>query len=230
MIEVVSSYFEEKVNLIENKVTILEIHDKLLLRKIIKNINLEILTKISVSKINFYEVNKKINLEKNCLIISDYFNIDFNNSTILKNLYLRIENDIIKEGKYNKINELYNEMYNSYKDILHDYDFPFEFKNNLKVTEYLKFISLKFSKEDLCDPLESIYYLFEMINKLQLCEILIFTNFKMYFTNDELREIYKMSIYKGIKLFIIEGEDDRFIKEYEQKVIIDENYDDFFIN
>ena len=69
-----------------------------------------------------------------------------------------------------------------------------------------------------------------MISRFNLCKILILVNVKCYFVSDELEEIYKMILHLKVKVLFIEFYKDNDHKKYENKVIVDEDFDEIYIN
>ncbi|MGL5122611.1 MAG: type II-A CRISPR-associated protein Csn2 [Fusobacteriaceae bacterium] len=67
----------------------------------------------------------------------------------------------------------------------------------------------------------------EIVSELQLNKFIIFCNLKSYLLEDELKEIYKFSLYKKIPLILFESSFDKNYFEYEKKLTIDNDYDEF---
>lgn len=59
--------------------------------------------------------------------------------------------------------------------------------------------------------------------------IIFFVNLKTYLTKEELIEIYKYAIYNKIKIILIDSKSYGVTIEYERKLIIDENLDEFML-
>ena len=139
-------------------------------------------------------------------IISE--NIKKNQDYVIENIALNLRNYIISE-----INEL-----------------PFEFtmKSELDIPEILKIYNLKIDGEMYHSILEKIELLIDLLATLKISNILIIPNLKSFLEDVELVELYKYSLYNNINLLIIERNSyDKL--EYESNMIIDENFDDFFI-
>ena len=50
---------------------------------------------------------------------------------------------------------------------------------------------------------------------------------KLFLTDEEVVEVYKYSLYNNVNLLIIERNDRKKLK-YEKKLVIDENFYDYF--
>ena len=60
-------------------------------------------------------------------------------------------------------------------------------------------------------------------------ELLVFINLKQYLTNEELKEFYKYSLYNNVKIILIDSQSYGTANEYEKKLIIDNNLDEFLL-
>ena len=73
---------------------------------------------------------------------------------------------------------------------------------------------------------EKVELLIDILANLKIAKVLIIPNLKSYFSEKELLELYKYSLYNEISLISIERRKYRKLK-YEQILYIDNEYDDF---
>ena len=77
--------------------------------------------------------------------------------------------------------------------------------------------------------LENILLVIDIERILKLNSILFFINLKQYLSKDELKELYKYAIYNNIKICLIDSQSYGVNIEYEKKLIIDSDLEEFVI-
>lgn len=170
---------------------------------------------------------EELKLEKNAYMILDVFNIDYNSKKILSKIYDIISENIKKNQDY-VIENIALNLRNYIISEINELPFEFTMKSELDIPEILKIYNLKIDGEMYHSILEKIELLIDLLATLKISNILIIPNLKSFLEDVELVELYKYSLYNNINLLIIERNSyDKL--EYESNMIIDENFDDFFI-
>lgn len=170
---------------------------------------------------------EELKLEKNAYMILDVFNIDYNSKKILSKIYDIISENIKKNQNY-VIENIALNLRNYIISEINELPFEFTMKSELDIPEILKIYNLKIDGEMYHSILEKIELLIDLLATLKISNILIIPNLKSFLGDVELVELYKYSLYNNINLLIIERNSyDKL--EYESNMIIDENFDDFFI-
>lgn len=107
-------------------------------------------------------------------------------------------------------------------------ELPFEFNMNseIDIGDLLKIFNIKIDTSCYTTIIEKVEFIISIISTLKIAEILVIPNFKTYLTEEEVLEIYKYSIYNNVKLLILENKSNEKMLKYEQKNIIDENFDE----
>lgn len=163
----------------------------------------------------------------NCFMIFDLFNIDYNSKKILNKLY-----DIIANRVENRQDlEMQNLMLKLRNKVIEEVnELPFEFtmKDELEIADMLKLYSLKIDSNNYENVLERVEFLIDLIATLQVADLIIIPNLKIYLSDEELVELYKYSLYNNVRLLLIERENKKKLK-YEKEMIIDENYYDMIV-
>lgn len=230
MIELCTELLDESIKFMPNKVNILEINNKDLFNKIVYALNKNINTTEYVGEMYLYEGNDDIGISKNCMIVHDFYNIFSNQSKILKGFYEEID----KEYKFNyeeeEIFNLQKNLIQSVRGILTEYDYELVLKEIIEIKDLLKALDVRFDLNYYDKPLENIFLLIDLISNFKICKVAVFVNAKCFFTEEELEEIYKMIIYKRINVLFVEYYKGESNKYYENKVLIDEDFDEFYIN
>lgn len=229
MIELVSELLEENIKFIEGRVNILEVNNKELYNRIIYRLNKKINIDEDYEDIYLYEDNKEISVGKNCMLIYDLFNVFNNQTKIFKSLF----DDIVKEYKFNydeiEILSLQKELIDSIKEIILEYDYELNYKEVIDIKDLLKVLDVRFDNNHYDNPFENILLLIDLITNFKICKVLILINSKCLFSKDELEEIYKMILYKRINVLFVEVYKGDVDKKYENKVLIDEDFDEFYL-
>lgn len=168
---------------------------------------------------------EELKINKECYLLLDLFNIDYNSKKVLTKIYDYIE-DNVKNNQDYEIERLVLKIRNYLIQEINELPFEFTMKSELEITEILKLFSLKIDDENYQTILEKVEILIDILSTLEITKILIIPNLKLYLNDDELVELYKYSLYNNIKLILIEREDNHKLK-YERVFTIDENFYDY---
>ena len=76
---------------------------------------------------------------------------------------------------------------------------------------------------------EKLIFLIDLINEFKLTEVLILVNLKTFLSKNQIEEIYKHSLYREVNILLIENTEFSEKLEYEKKLVIDNDFDDFSI-
>lgn len=229
MIELGTELLDENIKFVEGKVNVLEINNKDLYNKLVYRLNRKINMDEDFDDIYLYEDEKEIAISKHCNLVYDLFNIFSNQTKILKSFY----EDIVKE--YNYTNEeqdritLQKPLIKSIKKILVEYDYELSVKEIIDIKDLLKVLDVKFDYNHYDNPFENILLLIDLISNFKISKVLILINAKCFFSEKELEEIYKMITYKKVNVLLVEFYKAQLNKECENKVLIDEDFDEFYI-
>ena len=165
---------------------------------------------------------EELKINKECYLLLDLFNIDYNSKKVLTKIYDYIE-DNVKNNQDYEVERLVLKIRNYLIQEINELPFEFTMKSELEITEILKLFSLKIDDENYQTILEKVEILIDILSTLEISKILIIPNLKLYLNNNEL---YKYSLYNDIKLILIEREDYCKLK-YEKVITIDENFYDY---
>lgn len=207
--------FENKIIFKSEKINVLEIYDKKLFANFIGYINEQCNGEGEEdNRIVLMNDSKRQEIGKNIFLLTDLFNIDFNSKKILNKIYAVIEQNI-KNRQDDEINEI-----------------PFEFNMNsdIDVQDLLKIFNVKIDTSCYISIVEKIEFIIDIISNFKIAEILVIPNLKTYLNECELLEIYKYSIYNNVNLLLVENVLENKLLKYEQKNIIDENFDEMLLS
>lgn len=219
-------YIDNSIYLENDKIMALEIENKRLLFRLIKNFtdidNGDFIDEVKV----FDENNKEINISNKILVLSDFFNFNLDTKKYLNQIN-RIIIENIKDSGDNTLLSLYKKLLHKYNNVIKETDLPVVINNEVSVESLVKLVKLKLNlSNDLLDNLLSLIDL-EKIAKTN--EFLVLVNLKLYLNEKELEELYKYAIYNNVKLMLIDSKSYGCTLNFENKLIIDNNLVEFML-
>lgn len=217
---------ESEINL-DNKINVVEILDKHLFKNIVNKLNNAINYDQDVEEIILTNEDVKINMNKNMQLIIDPFNIDFNSKDILSKLYAKLDQMNTLEMVINdEFVTVVNKLIQYVRDIVNDLTFECSMTDKIAFKDILKILSLKIDTEQYEKLEDKIMFLIDLISEFELCKIIVFVNIKQYIDNEIAEIVYKYAISKEITILLIESTKCEKI-EHENKLIIDEDFEDY---
>lgn len=173
----------------------------------------------------FFDNNEQINMDNKIFIIYNFINFDFNTKKITASI-LNIINNNMDEKDKDKINNLYNKLKDIYTHLLDNIDLNLEIQDEFKIEDISKLMKPKINTKN--NLLENILLLMDIESELNLDKLVVFVNLKSYLENEELIELYKYSLYKDIKILLVDNHN-YSTNNIEKKLQIDEDLIEFMI-
>lgn len=170
---------------------------------------------------NIDELIVKENFDIDLLV--DYFNISSNSKKYITNILKHIENNL-DDDYYEKIRKNYNKIIDIFSGIIYDLDLPLNINNDFSINKLLKLMNI--SIKDTNDLLQNILTYIEISMLIQQ-KTIIFINLKNYLSKAELTELYKYCIYNKVKVLLIDNSLHGPTLDYEKKLIIDCNLEEY---
>lgn len=219
-------YFENIVTLKEDKVTCIEIENKNYFYRLISNlysiINSEIVEDITI----YDNENKELNISNKIKIFLNFFNFDFDSKKYTNDINKYIINEMDENDKINLLKS-YNKLIETFIKILNKSDLPLQILEDITVDNIIKNLKLTINPKN--NLLDNLMLLIELEKTLKTNNLLVFVNLKQYLTNQELVELYKYAIYNKINIIMIDSQSYGGTLDYENKLIIDSNLDEFML-
>ena len=159
-------------------------------------------------------------------IYTNYFDLEINSKKNLNALSKEIINTISDLEKEDLI-KIYQKIYKSISKILKNIDLPIIIDEDVNIENIIKLS--KFMIKNTNDLLENLFNLIDLFKFLKINNILFFINLKQYLNKDELVEFYKYAIYNNIKICLIDSQSYGIKLDYENKLIIDIDLEEFVI-
>lgn len=220
------NYFENIINLNDDHVQVIEIENKKTFYRFISNLY-AMKNGDKLNEIYFYnKLNEEININEKIEVYTDFFNFDFNSKKNLSSLNKCIINYLSPDTKEAILNN-FQKLYKIISKHLFDFDLPLEISDNVNLEDVLKLMKISINNKN--DLLDNLLLLIDLENMLKVNNILFFVNLKQLLSKEEIIEFYKYAIYNNIKIVLIDSQSYGIKLEYENKLIIDENLDEFVL-
>ncbi|VWL85946.1 type II-A CRISPR-associated protein Csn2 [Oceanivirga miroungae] len=214
--------FEFEINFDDVNIVKLNIENKRVLKEIIFDFiyNLD----ESEGNIIFYESNSILKPSNYIYVFNDFFDLEISKNYLTK--YYKVLNKRVSYEHLERFNILQTSIHNYVKEIVLDENFDLEF-DEITNLELFKLVGLKLKYEE--NILLNIMENMKFINEILSIEIFVLINPEIYFSKEELDELYKFSLYSKFKIIIISSENNLTTNHYIDKIIsIDEDLCEIF--
>lgn len=217
------NYLDNDIIITNDKVNVLEVENKKFFYRIVNNFY-ELSNGNDIEEISGYVDCDEVNLKDKIKIFTNYFNFELNSKKNISDLTKYIINFIEDD---NKIVTEYRKMLRTVNKELNKIDLPLYISADQTIDYIIK--SLKIFIKQTDDLLSNLLLIIDLERLLNINSLLIFIDLKQYLEDEELKELYKYSIYNGINIILIDSINHGVTKEYESKLIIDNNLDEFVL-
>ena len=213
------SFIENTIEVSNDYVRCIEIENKSYFYRVVKLLN---------DYFNNQDVEEELMITEktNFKIVTDYFNIELNDKKT-SNLILKNIKEHLDEVTYDKLLKSYQKLNQTFQLALNNIDLPVTTEKDINIDNLIKLMNIKVIKED--NLLKNLYTLIDLITELQNYNLLILINLKQYLSKEELDEYYKYAIYNNVALLLIDNKSYGIAQNYEKKLIIDDNLEEFVI-
>lgn len=219
------NYLENILQLNDEKVLSIEVENKIYFYRLVNDLY-SLLNSQIVEEITFYNDDNKEITNSKFKVFVNYFDFEFDSKKYSNDINKYIINEMNDIDKNNLLKS-YNKLIDTFIKILNKSDLPLEILEDITIETIIK--NLKLSINSKNNLLDNLLLLIELEKTLKTNNILIFVNLKQYLTNQELIELYKYAIYNKIHILLIDSQCYGGTLEYENKLIIDSNLDEFMI-
>lgn len=220
------NYIDNEIKVDNDYINVIEIENKSYFFRTVNNLLMTTNSNM-VEELTFFDENyKELNMFNKFNIIIDYFNIDFNTKRNMTFMTKKISENIPELDKV-ELNNVYNKMIKIFKKYINNFDIDISVSEEFNINDLIKLFKLEINKKD--NLLDNLLLLIDIEKEFCLDQILIFINLKQYLNTIELVELYKYSIYNNVKILIIDSQNYGTTLDYEKKLIIDSNLDEFVL-
>lgn len=216
--------FDTELNLKSKKINIVEIHNITLFRKVIETIKGQSINEETVEKIWVYNNDYKEINSSNIELVLDFFNM-FSSIRIVNPIAKSIENNL-DESKMEAIQNINIYLNKLATDLLYDLDIDIEHKESYSLADLLSILKVKISEEQ--NIIDNLFTLIDYLSFFKPNSFLFIVNLKSYLSSEEINEFYNYVLVKQVNIILLEGRASNNMIRNEQKLVIDEDYDDYY--
>lgn len=217
-------YFDNEISL-DDKITAIEIENRNYFYRFVRDLY-SIYNLDYVDDILFFENEQEKNMNGKIKIFINFFDFQFDSKKYVGDIAKYVNENIEEKDKANLVN-LYKKIINSYKRILNSIDLPLNIEEDMTVENLTKFVKVSINANN--ELLDNLLLLIDLDKVLNTKNILFFVNLKQYLSRNELIELYKYARYNEVKIVLVDSQSYGGTIEYEKKLIIDENLDEFVL-
>lgn len=189
-----------EVELKENMTSVIVLEDITIRRSLLEELYSQIVGK--EGNWLLVENEKAYELAKHAELILEPFSLQLNNKKMKTKLYQDIK-EIANDCLGLQGLEVHSYICSYIENLLEKIDYPVKYKNEWNILEILRAYSVEM-EENHDDVGEKLYDYIKLMNQVCGSKIFIVLNLKMYLTEDQLIELYKLARYIKIQLVLIE--------------------------
>lgn len=220
------NYFDNNIKIENDYVQVIEIENKKTFYRLVSDLY-KIKNDEKLDEVFFYDDNnQELNMYNKVDLYVNFFDIDLNSKKNLNVLNKNIINSLTDNVKEEILNN-FKKLAKSFTKILSDIDLPLSLNDNITVDDIIKLLKISINKTD--ELLNNLLLIIDLEKVLKMNEILFFINLKQYLSQEELIEFYKYAIYNEIKIVLVDSQSYGIKLDYEKKLIIDVNLDEFVL-
>ena len=168
------------------------------------------------------ERSTPIEIKKYCELIFNPFSLDINNKKILGKLYDELKKNVTNTELYIRWNEVYPYLAETIDVLIEDFDYYFEYDNEVDIKDFFKLMNLRFAVDEV-DNIDKIISYMNLHNSILGTKLFVLINIKSYFSEDRLKYLYEQAFYKKYNLLLIENYDSTIKNDNEIRYIIDKD-------
>lgn len=210
----------------DESVNVIQTNNKILFQNIMEKI-------FQNTKENTLEIqlisneNETLKFQDNVFFVTDLYNLNINTKTVTSKISEYISESFMLDES-TEIEKNIHDIEEIVLDKLSDLSFEVTIKNEIEIPDIVKLFGIKINTEEYVSILNRLELLISILARFTEVKILIIANLKNILNNEQIIEFYKMSLYNGINILLIESEQHEKLK-YEKILEIDENFNDFII-
>lgn len=220
------NYIDNILPITNEQITALEIENKGCFFRTITNF-INISNGELIEDIYFFNNEKEeIKIFNKIMIVSDLFNLDI----IIKKYSNHLQKLIIENANAEIINDLtliYQKFISKLKKSFENIEFSITFNDEFSLEQLIKLLKPNIKLEN--NLINNLYLLIDLEKTFKLNKLIIFVNLKQFLNKEELIEFYKYCMYNKVKILLIENQSYQISLQNEQKLIIDNDLDEFMI-
>lgn len=216
--------FETVLNLNDNIISVIEVEDTHLFRKIIETIQYQMKNQDVEEKVYIYDDEFNEISYRKIEMIFNYIDL-FSNIKMTKEISNLLNNELDHETE-SAIQNINIELNEFATKVLYNLDIDLDYKNSFQLTDLLRILKVKIN--DNGSILDNLFSLIDFYSLMAPNKFLFFVNLKIYLDTDEIIEFYNYIRANKLTAILLEGRASDKILKNEQKLHIDSTFDDHY--
>ncbi len=177
------------------------------------------------------EDEKELKPSKNIEVVTDIISLDINNKKFITAAIESLNRFCLADEMLNaEIEKLHQKLYNQIIDLMNELSSDFCISANWNLAKYLKAYEFSVQINSFDGMFEKLMTYIQLMAEFMQGKTICFINLKSYFDNAELVELYKYAIYNKVTILLVESSVQNDTLDYERKLIIDNEFDEFTVN
>lgn len=208
--------WQSKIRFEENIVNTIIFENKKHFRDIIFDLKNKLMTETG----NFSLVHSigELSFAKNVDIIESIFSLDINNKKITTKLLQELEAIALENYEYTSW--LKNELIKFFSVTATESMYDLDYELDLSLASILKLANFKMSYNDK-DLVDLFLTYCKVMNDIAKIKLIVVINIHLYFTPEELEEIYKYLLLNKINILNIQQRsEEKYVKNINEKILI----------
>ena len=207
-----------------NYIYVLECQHKTLFKNILANLKGKDYNQIEIGII---AKDNLLDLNKSCYVITDFLDFSVSSKALLTKIY----NKIIFENSSNidietEFQSIFCEIIKNIENLINYTEINLQMVSKIDTKDFFQFADLSLVESE--NPLERILDFIQLNSYIKLYDIIVLVNPKSIFTDQEMTEIYRFSLYNKVKILILDSLPQDKTLQYEKRISIDEDlYDNY---
>lgn len=218
-------FLDNDIMVDEKGIFVIECENKIYFYRIVNLLN-ELSQGNLDDAIQFFQSNNQIDCSSKIEVIIDYFNIDFSAKKYQQKILEKLKGKIEIEDNLKLTSEL-KKIRKIIEKNLGRIEIPIELQGDIDTIGFIK--NLKFNVINQKSIFNNLLLLIDIEKVFKINKFLVLVNLKQYLTNEEIRELYKYALYNDIKLLLIDSQAYGITNEYEKKLLIDSDLNEFML-
>lgn len=213
--------WQQTIEIKENIINIIIIENQLYFRQI----TLELIEQLADKNNTFSLIKdgKTLNFTKNCTVIFDTFNLEINNKKIINAILTNLQK--IAQENYEETLKIKHNLNQYFNDLSCQSEYNLKFDDEPDILNILKIANFKIDIDNE-NFLEKFLTYLKTLSHIANFKLIIILNSRIYFSEQELMEIYKFSINNKINILNIEYSlENKYSKlsDFEKIIIFDKD-------
>lgn len=152
------------------------------------------------------EKGELLQIDKNCNMLLNPFQLDLNNRKIVTALYNMIDKEVKNSELLLEWNRIFPILAERLECLLQAIDYRFSYVDKLELKDFLKFMNVRYQDESVCFFEKLLDYI-RLTHEILKIKLFVLVNFKPFLTNEQMVYLHEQNCYVKYQILLVEGYD-----------------------